>query len=293
MTRNLLLALALLALMALLLPVLSGCDFGGGNETRLRLMLTDIPAPDIAEVHVRLDSVEVFNDSGRSVALVRGADLPVDIDLPALARRPLLLGELKVPVGNYNTIRLTLSNYRGDNWIRMVGGAQHNLTLPRGPTVTARLAHGAVVVEQGQTTTVLLDFMAAASIRRSGGTWAMRPVIFAAVSPSRNPVPGSLSGRVLNRRGRPVIPPEDTVLGVFLLGPLGPLALGEVSTYDGAFAIPSVLAGNHALRLYYADQDWNPVGDSLQFSLNGSNYANLARVSIARGRTLRVDLQMR
>ena len=293
MTHRLLLILGVLTAAALSLPLLTGCDLGGGNNTRLRLMLTDTPAPDVAEVHVRLDSVEVLDDAGRSVALIEAADLPVDIDLPRLARNPLLLGEPTVPVGNYSTIRLTLSNYRGENWIRMVDGARHDLTLPRGTAVTARLANGAVVIEEGKTTTVLLDFMAEASIRQSGGTWAMRPVVFAAVAESLNPLPGSLSGRVLGRSGRPVTPPANTTLDVFLLGPLGPVALGEVSTRDGAFAIPSVLAGNHTLRLYYADQDSNPVGDPLEFSLNGSDYRNAASVTIARGSTQRVDLQVR
>lgn len=292
MTRRPILVLLGLAALVFSLALLGGCKLGGGSETRIRLMLTDTPAPDVAEVHVRIDSVEVLDDAGRAVVLIEGAALPVDIDVPRLARNPLLLGEPKIPAGTYNTIRLTLSNYRGDTWVRLVNGARHDLTLPRGPTVTARLANGAVVVEEGKTTTVLLDFMAEASIRQSGGTWSMRPVVFAAVAESRNPLPGSLSGWVLDRRGRPIAPPTGRVLGVFLLGPLGPVALGEVSSRDGAFAIPSVLAGNHTLRLYYADQDWTPVGAPLTFSLEGSPYADSARVSIPRGGNVRVDLSV-
>ena len=296
MKRSLLLSVSLLALIALLLPVLSGCDLpggGGGNATRLRLMLTDVPAPDVAEVHVRITSVEVLDNAGRSVALIRGADLPVDIDLPRLARRPLLLGEPEVPVGNYSTIRLTLSTLRGDNWIRLNSGARHDLTLPRGPTVTARLANGAITAEEGETTTVLLDFMAEASIRQASGAWAMRPVVFAAIAESQNPLPGSLSGRVLNRNGRPVDPPGNTVLDVFLLGALGPVALGEVSTRDGAFSIPSVLAGTHTLRLYFVDPDSNPVGDPLEFSVDGGTFRTSATVNITRGSTRHVDLEVR
>jgi len=271
------------------LPWLSGCDGLGDNDGRIRLLLTDAPAPEIAEVHVRITEVAAQAAGGQSVVLARGAGIPVDINLPALARRPLVLGQPKVPPGNYNAIRVTLSTVRGANWIRLAGGGTADLTLVN-EVADARLATGAISVSRGKTTTVLLDFNGEASVHRIGGTWTLRPVVYASATEDPDPVPGSVVGRVRDSRGRPITPPANTILGVFLTGPLGPAAVGQVSSRDGAFAIPAALAGPYTLRVYYADLDWTPVGRPLRISVNGGEPNVGARVNLAEGRTFNAEI---
>jgi hypothetical protein len=278
------------ALGAALLLGVTGCDLNtGGNTGTMRILLADLPATEVAEVHLRINAIEGMQAGRDPVTMLQGADLPVDIDVAALARRALLLGAPRVPAGNYSQLRLILSTTRGANWVRLTNGTTADLIPPANGYALARMATGALSITGGQTSTVLIDFNAAASIQRVGGNWELRPLVYASASDDPNPVLSGVQGSVLDARGRPLAPPANTQLGAFLMGPLGTVAVGEVSRRDGSFLIPCVLPGTYTVRLYNATLDWTPVGDPLVYSLNGAKAAPAGRINILPGRTATVN----
>ena len=294
--RAMIMGAVLSALLAagLLLSVV-GCGGGGGSSSSgsgtVRVMLTDAPAADISEVHVHITSVQAVA-SGGPVTLVNDAALPDDIELVALARDPLLLGQPLIPSGDYTQVRLIVSSVAGENWIRTAAGDRYDLKVPSGSQTGAKLVTGEFSVPAGGTVVLLLDLDAAASVHQAGasGQWIMRPTIFASVVDTI-PGMGALNGTVLDSAGAPPVPPAGSVLGVYVQGPFGPVGVAEVSPVDGAFSIPGLPAGSYDLQLFYAGLDWVPTGPALSFSADaGVIFGASLPVEIVAGTTLTLAL---
>ncbi|MGC9318168.1 MAG: DUF4382 domain-containing protein [Armatimonadota bacterium] len=272
MTASLVVVVALLAVGAFILAGCGGSDDGpaAGSGT-VEVMLTDVPLSDVTEVHVHIVRIEVMSEGEGPAVLLTDEDLPNDIELIALSQYPMSLGEVGLEPGSYNQVRLILSDEPGANWILDGDGEPHDLTVPSGAQTGAKLVTGQFEVVAGEMITLLIDFNAAASVHQAGasGQWIMRPTISAAVVSADELDFAAISGTVLDEEGNPLEVPEGELLGVFIETPLGALEVAEVDPETGEFEIPAILAGAYDLTLMYADTDWSPVGDPLQFHLEG------------------------
>lgn len=267
---------------------LMGC--GGDddeNEAQIRVMLTDMPLSRVKEVHVHIVRIEMVG-SGGPVVLVNDAAIPDDIELIALAGNPMLLGRPWVPVDTYTQVRLILSEEAGENWVVDENDVVHHLTIPSGAQTGVKLVSGQFTIVAGQISTLLLDFNAAASVHEAGasGNWIMRPTVAASVVNVTDLHFGSISGTILDENGHPLVVPDDRVLGIFIQTPFGAIAVAEVDATDGSFEIPALLVGAYDLKLYFADTDWNPIGDPLTFRIDGGDPITVLPITLADGDTL-------
>lgn len=267
---------------------LMGC--GGDddeNEAQIRVMLTDMPMSRVKEVHVHIVRIEMVG-SGGPVVLVNDAAIPDDIELIALAGNPMLLGRPWVPVDTYTQVRLILSEEAGENWVVDENDVVHHLTIPSGAQTGVKLVSGQFPIVAGQISTLLLDFNAAASVHEAGasGNWIMRPTVAASVVNVTDLHFGSISGTILDENGHPLVVPDDRVLGIFIQTPFGAIAVAEVDATDGSFEIPALLVGAYDLKLYFADTDWNPIGDPLTFRIDGGDPITVLPITLADGDTL-------
>jgi hypothetical protein len=280
---------ALIVVTAGLGALLGGCGGGdsAGETGTLQLLLTDAPAAEIAEVHVRIVSLQVVSEDNGPVEVLGDADIDDDIELIALAQDTYDLGGVIIAAGQYNQIRMIVSQVPGDNWLRTTAGETHDLTVPSGGQTGIKLVTGPVAVVADQPTILLLDFDAAASVHQAGasGQWIMRPVIRASQLASVTPALGSVIGAVLDGDGNPLGAAEVVVV-VLLNGEGEIVAVEQVSADDGSFEIPSVLVGDYTLQVFYADVDLQPTGDALSISVDGGAAGTSYAVSVADGQTV-------
>ena len=140
-----------------------------GNAT-LAVRMTDATIDDVAEVNVHITGLTVKR-SGSPVERI-SSDLGT-IELLALDNASMLLVTTPVEAGDYEFIQVDLSE-DGSN-IVLEGSSEE---LPLAIASDEIKVVGAFTVEQNGTTTVLLDFDAAASLRQLGnGDWLLTPVI--------------------------------------------------------------------------------------------------------------------
>jgi len=270
MTRWWLVLLSVSALVAA--GLLDGCGGGTGDSAiptgTVRLVLTDVPASNLAEMHVRISRVEISNRAEPTRVLLEDQDIPDDIDLLAIGDTPMLLGTFDLREGRYSEIRVLLSDRPGANWVRETNGTVHALTPPlRDPEGGTRLVE-AFYLQAGATMTLLMDFNAAASVypRMPGEPWVVRPVIFAQGLAGGDPTLGGIAGVVTERDGDPLEAPAGRILGVFVQNAAYKLvAVAEVCCDDGSFSIPKAVPGNHYLTVRFTTStfDLEQTGDPL------------------------------
>lgn len=295
LTRTYVVVTALVIVAGGLGALLGGCggDGSAGQTGTLQLLLTDAPAADIAEVHVHIVSVQVVGGGAGVVEVIGDGDIPDDIELVSLAQDAYLLGAGIIPAGEYQQMRLILSQVPGENWLRTATDEVHELTVPSGGQTGIKLVTGPFTVAPDLPTILLLDFDAAASVHRAGasGNWIMRPVIHASVVADVEPLLGSLVGTVTDNDGNPLVAAEGELVGVFLLDDEGEVvAVVEVSPDDGTFEIPSILAGDYTLRVFYASIEWDPIGDALLVGVDGGAASDSFALSIGGGQTLSLNI---
>ncbi len=296
------LACAIIGIAALV--VLAGCGGGsdvgvpGGDDSEtgsLQVLLTDAPAADLAEVWVNIAEIQLVPEDDGEIIVLDENMLPGligPVDLLTLAEVTLELGEANVPVGSYQQIRLVL--HPDGNRIVLPGDSEHVLTVPSGVQsgVKINFAGDSLVIAEGSTTTLLLDFMAAPSVHQAGqnGMWIMRPVINATVTGEEGPQLQRVRGTVRTRAGQPVEGSADTPVAVILEGENG-RQIAHIDGEDGSFEIPSVLPGEYQLQVGPVDQNGELTGAPFPILVgNGGQGAVSVEVTVTDGDPVSVDV---
>ena len=175
---------------------LSACGGGGGGSTTvpgpvstlgtLSVALTDAPACGFDEVNVTVTKVRVNKSASASELDAGWTDItlaaPKKINLLDLTNGVLeTLGQTSLEAGQYNQLRLVLdSNANGAaNTVVATGSTvEKPLETPSAVQSGLKLV-GAINVEAGQKTDVVIDFDACKSVVTRGGkgTYALKPVI--------------------------------------------------------------------------------------------------------------------
>lgn len=243
--------------------VLASCGGGGGGTApvpmgQLRVALTDAPGCGFDQVNVTVERVRVHQSASAGDGEAGWADIAVAggsgrrMDLLTLNNGVIAeLGQVTLPAGQYQQIRLVLSRNVGGlapiaNSVVVIGTAgttEMPLDTPSGSQSGVKLIHG-FTVEPNKLTDVLLDFDACRSIvLRGNGSYGLKPVIHVlprtgtaiagVVDTTMTDVTVSAqSGGVVLRATRPATD------GRFLLAPVPVPVSPNPASYDVVFTAP-------------------------------------------------------
>jgi Domain of unknown function (DUF4382) len=154
---------------------LAGCGASGGNGT-LAVALTDAPSPDVKGIVVTIDTVTAHSEQAGWVTVAQG---PITVDLLTLQGVSMQLGQISLPAGTVNEIRLILAE--GPQYVVLTDDSHAPLKTPSGQESGVKLK-GKFEVSACVKHTVTLDFDGKNSIayHETGGPdpeWILRPVI--------------------------------------------------------------------------------------------------------------------
>lgn len=235
--------------------VLAACGGGGDGAApvpmgQLRVALTDAPGCGFDQVNVTVERVRVH----QSASAVDGEGGWTDIAVAGGSRRMDLLslnngviaelGQVTLPAGQYQQIRLVLSRNVGGmgmmaNSVMPTGMSEMPLDTPSGSQSGIKLING-FTVEPNKLTDVLLDFDACKSIvLRGNGTYGMKPVI-SVIPRTGTAIAGVVDTSMTNvtvsaqKDGVVLRATRPAADGRFLLAPVDP----KQTSYDVVFTAP-------------------------------------------------------
>lgn len=162
---------------ALMLLMMAGMSCGGSEDsvtgpspTTLRILLTDAPTDELAEVNVYITGLTVKR-SGSPVERISN-DVGL-VDLLSLRNGLMLLVAAQVEPGNYEFIRVELD--QDQSFVVELGSGTE---LPLQIASEEVKVNGGFTMPAGGITSVTLDFDAEASLRKKGnGNWLLTPII--------------------------------------------------------------------------------------------------------------------
>ncbi len=155
---------------------LAACGASTGNGT-LVVALTDAPSPDVKGIVVTIDTVTAHSEQAGWVTVAHG---PITVDLLTLQDVSMKLGEISLPAGTVDEIRLILAD-GGPQYVVLADDTHAPLKTPSGAESGEKLK-GKFEVSACSKHTVTLDFDGKNSIayHETGGPnaeWILRPVI--------------------------------------------------------------------------------------------------------------------
>jgi hypothetical protein len=174
-----------LALLAVLVLGLYGCNVSSGNTGRLSMSLTDKPTHDYKAVWVTIQGVWVHAQSDPGDAWTKILDVNRTVNLLTLANGVRLeLGMVDLAPGHYTQMRLMIGTVNSvdpglaANYIVDTADQIHELKIPSGVQSGLKLVQG-FDINANSTTELIFDFDVAASVVATGnsGKYILRPTI--------------------------------------------------------------------------------------------------------------------
>lgn len=171
-----------------------GSSSGGGGigsapagYATIKVYLTDAPTDEVKAVYVTVASVAVHladTDQWQTVATPGAAYNLLELTGGNLEE----LGISHLPAGQYTQVRLLLSttpvgSHPFANYVIDLADQAQELKVPSGSQSGIKIVKSFTIAE-GQTYTLVLDFIAAQSLKKTGnGKWMLQPTIKALVQP--------------------------------------------------------------------------------------------------------------
>ena len=192
-----------------------GSDGGGGSagSGTLSLQITDAAVDSAEHVYIQFSGLEIQAAGGRRTTLYYCQDpadptktilsevpcttppAPKQLDLMALSggQAEVLLDDFTLPAGHYEWIRLMVDTAgTRDSYIVLLGGAEHELTIPSGDQTGLKLNRG-FNVPAGGSADFTIDFDLRKSVHVTGtGDYMLRPTLRLA----DNTLAGAIAGTV-------------------------------------------------------------------------------------------------
>lgn len=167
----------------------------------LQLLATDLLPPGMEKVLLTVGKIEVYLSAGEDSRWITITQEPQTLDLLQIGEVKEFLGQKEVEPGTYTKVRFHI-----DKATVVASGTQHPAKVPsRGFSLIRPF-----VVEEGKTTSVLLDFRGAHSLQVTGqGDFAMRPWVSMWVQR-----PGEQERRLGEESWRPVRDPGRHGMGL-------------------------------------------------------------------------------
>lgn len=193
MSRRSLFCLVICALLAGRCTIDSSA--GGASETGnamafVRVEAYDAPASFLDAVLLSLRSVELHSDE-LGWQTIADKDTVIDF-LSLVGGTTALLGDAEAPAGWYTEMRLWLA----DSCSVVMGDSVLPLVVPSGTESGIKITLG-MTLEEGDTTTLFLDFDAARSVKYNDTGYRLMPVFHVVASDEA----GRVSGEVLSGAG--------------------------------------------------------------------------------------------
>src|SRR5678816_768470 len=156
---------------------LAACGASTSGNGTLVVALTDAPSPDVKGIVVTIDTVTAHSEQAGWVTVAHG---PITVDLLTLQDVSMKLGEVSLPAGTVNEIRLILAD-DGPQYVVLTDDSHPPLKTPSGAESGVKLK-GKFEVSACVKHTVTLDFDGKNSIayHETGGPdpeWILRPVV--------------------------------------------------------------------------------------------------------------------
>ncbi len=204
----------------LTVSIFSACESDDNKMAKIRVSLVDAPA-DYESVLINVVNVEVKTDTWQ---FLDGVEKKVYDILKLTNGEEALLGEIELPEGELNEIRLIL----GDNNQLVIEGETIDLDTPSASQSGLKIKLNEML-EAGVTYELVLDFDAAKSIVKAGnsGKYILKPVIRAHMEAQTGAIKG-------------MITPIDTDCVVYAI-----VGTDSISTYpseEGKFLIRALEA---------------------------------------------------
>jgi hypothetical protein len=205
--------------LVILFSLFMGCGGGGGGGSTvgsggtgtLSLSLTDATTLDYEAVYVTIDRVDVHlggneNSPNNWETVARPEKTYNLLELVNGVREHLGLADLQA--GEYTQMRLIIGNTPDSglnifsrphpfaNYVVLKDtGEVYELKVPSGPQTGIKLVHG-FTIEEDQTTELILDFSAHASVVKAGasGLWLLKPTIKVVDTKNYAIISGAVSG---------------------------------------------------------------------------------------------------
>ena len=257
LVRNLKLSMGVLAVASL-----AACGGGGGSGAEtgtLKLAVTDAPACGYDSVNVTIEKVRVHQSSTASDTDGGWSEIVLSpalrVDLLALQNGALAeLGEVTLPTGSYNQMRLVLADNAGAsspaNWVKLSSDKSVvELKTPSGQQSGVKAKQFNIDIGANQLANFVIDFDACKSVVIAGnsGKYLLKPqltVIPRYVSGVKGSVDLSLANGftslslqkdgVVVKATTPYSDSSDTTnFGKFLLSPVAPGSYTLVMTAPG------------------------------------------------------------
>src|SRR3546814_11416454 len=108
---------------------LSGCDLFK-NDGKLDLQITDAPYTDASQVVVTVSSVRLQQHEGHHQSFDLSPAKAIDLLQLSNGNFATLLDDEALPAGDYDSIRLTLDNGNGSNFVQRQDGGMYGLDVP-------------------------------------------------------------------------------------------------------------------------------------------------------------------
>lgn len=148
-------------------------------QSPLSIALTDAPIDNAASVVITVNAVELLARDQETSLLIE-LEQPQSIDLLQLQgiNAQDLLAEVSVPAVVYKEVRLIIDDADMSNYIELLDGAVHDLTVPSGSSSGLKLK-GEFEVLENRSARFTIDFDVRQSIVRAGASsnYLLNPVL--------------------------------------------------------------------------------------------------------------------
>ena len=217
------------------------------NTAGLQVRLTDSPDPNVREVWVDVQQIEILMNDTTKPLILNGTH-PGEYNLLAFSDgKDTLLADATIPVGSISQIRLILGD---NNYIITNDGQKIALKTPSGQESGLKVqVHQDV--SGGILYRLILDFDAGRSIIKAGnsGNYLLKPVlrIFSLL-----PSGGDIQG---------VVVPDYIRTMIFAVQGLDTIASTSTDTTNGRYLFKNLPAGAYSLSFVPSDTTYKMVTD--------------------------------
>jgi hypothetical protein len=234
--------ISLFAILALL--ILSSCSKNqksstGNNMASLQVRLTDGPDPNVREVWVDIQQIEIIMSDTSNPIILDGAHPGLYNLLDFSDGKDTLLADATIPAGTISQIRLILGD---NNYLITKDGEKISLKTPSGQESGLKVQIHQTV-SGGILYRLTLDFDAGRSIIKAGnsGNYLLKPVlrIFSFI-----PSGGDIQG---------VVVPDSVRTAIYALQGLDTIASTFTDTTNGRYMFKDVPAGSYTLSFIPSD----------------------------------------
>jgi len=265
---------------------LAGCSSNGISDGygELVLNIADKPLNNVEQVLVTIDEVRVNrDDEWETINNFSDDGGEKEFDLMTLRFKEALLGQERLPAGEYNQIRLVVAadentgdpKEAGKSKVVYNDGSEDNIFIPSGQQSGLKINHD-FIVQEGAITELLIDVNVANLLNEAGnsGNIILGPTsikIFDEV------LMGSIQGVVLDGTQDPetAVTNQDVVVEAYLqeeainednivYSTTASIKEDENGEKAGSFLLRGLIEGNYKIKAYTADNSLEALVENIE-----------------------------